>query len=434
MTTARSFLDRSRDRQIRRLALPALGTLAIEPLVSIVDTAFVGRLGTSSVAALAVASAVLAIAFFIFNFLAYGVGPLVAQDIGGGREADARRLTGNGLAVAIIGGAAVLVALEVAAPVFVRLAGATPELEEPAVAYLRVRALSVPALLLITLGNGVFRGHADTVTPLWIAAGFNAVNALLDPVLIFGLDLGLNGAAWASVIAQWAGALVFVILLASQGILGRPQLAGSSRLLRVSRDFLIRTGALVLTFFMATRVAAGISEEALAAHQVATQIFFLLALATDSLAVAGQVLVGQSIGANVPADARQIADRLIAMGLVTGLIIASLILATSSGLGRIFLDEAASLAELDTALRIMAAVAVIGALAFVWDGLVMGAGDFAYLAKTMVVAAALTIGALLVVQRQGWGLAGVWWSLVLLMVVRSLLMLPWHRRLGADRS
>jgi MATE family multidrug resistance protein len=399
--------------------------------VAIVDTAFVGRLGTASVAALAVASAVLGIAFFMFSFLAHAVGPLLAQDIGGRKQEAARTLTANGLAVALLGGVVVLVILEVFAPQLLRLAGATDNLIEPATQYLRVRSLAVPALLLITLGNGVFRGHADTVTPLWIALGFNVINAVLDPVFIFGLDLGLVGAAWASVIAQWSGAVAFVGVLVVRSMLASPRLAGSARLLRVSRDFLIRTGALVLTFFIATRVAASISEAALAAHQVAGQVFLFVALATDSLAVAGQVMVGQKIGAGDAPAARAVADRLIMLGLMTGLGMAIVVVAFRRPVGRVFLSDPAALAELDIAFLVLAPVVLIGALAFVWDGLVMGAGDFGFLARTMTVAGGLTIATLLTVQAQGWGLAGVWWALVLLMVLRSLMMVPWHRRLGS---
>lgn len=424
------FFDRSRDARIKRLAVPALGTLAIEPLVSIVDTAFVGRLGTNAVASLAVAAAVLSVAFFLFNFLAHGVGPLVAQDIGGGRHDEARALAGNGLALALIGGVVALAVVEIGAPQLVRAAGGVASIEEAAVTYLRIRALAIPALLLVTLGNGVFRGHADTVTPLWIALVFNLINAGLDPILIFGLDMGLAGAAWASVVAQTTGAVLFLVMMARRSMLGAPRLAGSGRLLKVSRDFLVRTGSLVLTFFMATRVSASISEPALAAHQVATQVFFLLALATDSLAVAGQVLVGQYIGAADGRSARQVSDRLIAIGLAAGLATAAVILMTRPYLGSVFLNDPEALDELRTALLIMAPVAIVGALAFVWDGLVMGAGDFGYLARTMVIASGATIATLLTVQAQGWGLAGVWWSLVLLMILRSAMMIPWHRRLG----
>lgn len=424
------FLDRSRDARIRRLAIPALGTLAIEPLVSIVDTAFVGRLGTNAVASLAVAAAVLSVAFFLFNFLAHGVGPLVAQDIGGGRHDDARALAGNGLALALIGGVVALAVVELGAPQLIRAAGGVGSIEDAAVTYLRIRALAIPALLLVTLGNGVFRGHADTVTPLWIALLFNLINAGLDPLLIFGLDMGLAGAAWASVVAQSTGAVLFLVMMVRRSMLGAPRLAGSGRLLKVSRDFLVRTGSLVLTFFMATRVAASISEPALAAHQVATQVFFLLALATDSLAVAGQVLVGQYIGAADGYSARLVSDRLIAIGLAAGSMTAVVILVTRPFLGSIFLNDPMALDELGTALLIMAPVAIVGALAFVWDGLVMGAGDFGYLARTMVIASSVTIATLLTIQAQGWGLAGVWWSLVLLMILRSAMMIPWHRRLG----
>ncbi|MEE9178031.1 MAG: MATE family efflux transporter, partial [Acidimicrobiia bacterium] len=193
------------DRAILGLAIPALGALAIDPLLTLADTAFVAQLGTTELAALGVDTAILGFAFFAFNFLAYVTTPLVARALGRGRRDEARRWVGDALLLAVGLGVMVTLVVLVAAPLFVELMGATPEVGEPAVSYLRIRALATPAVLIVTTGHGAFRGHMDTRTPLVVAAGVNGLNLVLDPLLIFTLGLGLEGAAVATVIAQYVG-------------------------------------------------------------------------------------------------------------------------------------------------------------------------------------------------------------------------------------
>ncbi|MFP4074279.1 MAG: MATE family efflux transporter, partial [Actinomycetota bacterium] len=189
---------RPTDREILGLAIPALGALAIDPLLTLADTAFVARLGTVELAALGVDTAIFGFAFFAFNFLAYVVTPLVARAIGGGRPEEARRWVGDALFLALTLGVTVAVVLEVAAPFFVDLMGAGPDIAGPAVDYLRIRALAAPAVLIVTTGHGAFRGHKDTRTPLRVAFGVNLLNLVLDPLLIFRLGWGLEGAAVAT--------------------------------------------------------------------------------------------------------------------------------------------------------------------------------------------------------------------------------------------
>ena len=209
------------DRQILSLAIPALGALAIDPLLSIADTAFVARLGTEELAALGVDTAIITFAFFAFNFLAYVVTPLVARSLGKGDSERARQWVGDALVLALFLGVVVTVVLIVGANWFVDAMGATGTVAELAVSYLVIRAMSTPAVLIVTAGHGAFRGHKDTKTPLRVAVGVNATNLILDPLLIFGLGMGIQGAAWATVVAQYLGAVWF-LEIDSQSIHGKP--------------------------------------------------------------------------------------------------------------------------------------------------------------------------------------------------------------------
>ena len=126
-------VSRVANRAILRLAIPALATLAIDPLLTLIDTVFVARVGVVELAALGVDTAVLGFVFFGFNFLAYATTPLVAQALGRGDPAGARRWVGDALVLAVVLGLAASAIVLVLAPWFVELMGAGEEVAGPAV-------------------------------------------------------------------------------------------------------------------------------------------------------------------------------------------------------------------------------------------------------------------------------------------------------------
>ena len=423
-------MRRQYDRRILGLAVPALGALAADPLVSLVDTAFIGRLGTTELAALGVDAAIFGLAFFAFNFLAYGVTPLVSQALGRGDEDQAGRVIANGLIAATGLGILVVVVLEAAAGPILDLMGASDDLGREAMGYLRIRAAAAPAVLIITLGHGAFRGFADTKTPFYVIVGLNVINLVLDPILIFGLDWGLSGAAVATLIAQWVGAVWFLSLLVRK--LHVRFVASSAgellSLLKVGRDIVIRTAALLVTFTVATRVATAIGEVEVAAHQIAMQLLIFLALMIDALAIAAQTLIARFIGEERLNDAWALARRLLELGAAVGLILAGLLVVTRSVAPAWFTSEVEVQEVLKDVWLILALLQPLAALVYVWDGIVLGASEFGYLAGAMVVSMVATVGVMALVVPLGWGLAGVWWSFGVLTVVRAATLGWWHLR------
>ena len=290
------------DREILALALPALGALAADPLVSIVDTIFVGRLGVLPLAALGVNTSIFSMAFVVFNFLAYGTTPLVAREVGRGDREAAGRVVVQALVVAVLAGVVAVGILQAFAAPITAAMGARGELQEASLSYLRIRAFAGPAVLLVTAGHGAFRGFLDTRTPLLVTLGLNLVNLVLDPLFIFGFGWGLEGAAIATLIAQWVGALWFVDLLLRRrrealGVsLRLPAMTDLLPFLRVGGELIVRTFALIGTLTLATAVATRVGMIAVAAHQVGSQLWLLLALVVDSLAVAAQAMVARYRG------------------------------------------------------------------------------------------------------------------------------------------
>ncbi len=414
------------DREIFGLALPALGALAADPLVSIVDTIFVGRLGVLPLAALGVNTSIFSMAFVVFNFLAYGTTPMVARAVGRGDREAAGRVVVQALVVAVLAGIVAVVFLQAFAVPIAAAMGARGELQEEALSYLRIRAFAGPAVLLVMAGHGAFRGYLDTRTPLIVTIGLNLVNLVLDPLFIFGFGWGLEGAAIATLIAQWVGALWFVDLLLRRrrkdlGVrLRLPAMTDLLPFLRVGGELIIRTFALIGTLTLATAIATRVGLVAVAAHQVGSQLWLLLALVVDSLAVAAQAMIAKYRGSGNPLVSRAASNRLLVWGLGTGVGLSLLFWALEPVLPRLFTDEPEVLATVREIYPFIVAMQPLNALVFVWDGIFLGLEEFRFVAVQMVLAGLAASIVLLLVIPFGGGLNGVWWGIVTLMAVRAV--------------
>ena len=422
---------RSLDRSILRLAIPALGSLAIDPLLTLVDTAFVARLGVVELAALGVDTAILGFAFFGFNFLAYATTPLVAQALGRRDEGMARRWVGDALFLAVVLGVLATIVVELAAPWFVDLMGASDEVAGPAVSYLRIRALAAPAVLIATASHGAFRGHQDTRTPLLVALVVNGINLVLDPILIFGFDMGVEGAAIATVFAQVVGAVWFLSLIGRRRLAERPRGVRDSlptiRTLGKSAVLITtRTGVLLLAFTVAARAATTIGTEQIAAHQVVLQVWLVAAMIADSFAIAGQAMVGAGAGAGDRAEIDRVSRRLLIWGLGVGVVITLLLLGGGSVLGNLVASDAAAALVVAT-LPVVAWMMPVASPLFVADGIFFGLLALGTILVSTATGALLAIG-LMALTPLGDSLIGIWWAIAAMLVARSLVFAFGYRR------
>jgi len=406
------------DRSIARLAAPALGALAAEPLVALVDTAFVGRLGEGPLAALGVVNGVLGLAFFLFIVLTYAGTPLIARAVGLGDLNRATRLANQSIMVAAVLMVGGLVVFEGAAHLLIDLMGASPDIAPQAVDYLRIRGLGLPALLMITVGNSIYRGVGDTRTAMFVSVGLSLVNLILDPIFIFGWGWGLAGAGWASVIAQTLGGVAFALLYRSghSGLTprwSRPRWRDLRELLGAGSALFIRTAALISTFTVATAAAARLGDAQVAAHQVVVQLWYLLALALDAVAIAAQNLIARYLATDPPTAGR-LARRMLFWGWWSGTVLAVGLWLIRHYLPGWFTADQSVVDFLVLLTPFIVLSQPLNGLVFVLDGILIGATDFAYMAKAMVVVAVITCTLI--------GLAGsigmIWWALVIMNLVR----------------
>jgi MATE family, multidrug efflux pump len=408
------------DREILKLALPALGALAAEPLYLLVDTAIVGHLGTPQLAALALAGTLLTGAFTMFNFLTYGTTAQVARYHGAGREDVAGTLAAQALWLASgIGALLLVLALAVASPAVHGLGGAhhTGSL---AVMYLRIGAIGLPFALIALAGQGYLRGVSDMRTPLVIVAVANLANVLLELLFVYVFGWGLAGSAWGTVIAQAGMGAAFVAeLLRAPASERRPRAELMRPLTRVGGDIFVRTGALYASFIVASAVLARVGSASLGAHQVAFQLWTFLALVLDAVAIAGQVIVGRSLGAGRAGEAWDASLRMLGWSLLVGLLFAAVMLALIGVLPHVFTSDPRVLGRLHAIWPIFALMQPVNSLVFALDGILIGASDTRFLKWSMVFSALLVFVPLaLLALAFDWGIVGVWAGLLGLIVAR----------------
>ena len=418
------------DRRILHLAVPAFGALAAEPLYRLVDTAIVGNIGTDELGGLAIAASVLSLVIAGSNFLAYGTTERVARRLGAGEPIAAAHVGVQALWLAVIIGLSAVPLLVGAAQPVSEVLGAEGAVLDVSITYLRISALGVPFVLVGLAAQGVQRGASDYRSPLIVLIAANVVNVVVEVVLVFGFDLGVRGAAWSTVVAQTLAGVALAIRArpyVSMAASWRPVWSEMMPLLSAGRHLLLRVGSMLAVFTGATAIAARIDTATLAAHQIAVTVFLFMALSLDALAVPAQTLVAEELGRPGPAnDAAEVTRRSARLSLIVGLALGGLLALTAPFVARIFSDQDDVISRATVALVLLGVILIPGAIAFAYDGALIGAGDYRFLGRAAfgyllaIVPAAVTV---LVVPSVG--IVGIWVALAGWMVLRAAVN---HRR------
>jgi putative MATE family efflux protein len=385
----------SLNKDILRLALPALGALIAEPLFLLTDTAMVGHLGAHPLASLGLAGTILQTLVGLLIFLAYATTPFVARRLGAGDRPGALAAGVDGLYLASALGILMAALGVFLGPMVVGLFGADAAVSGGATDYLTISWWGLPAMLLVLAATGVLRGLQDTVTPFIVAVvGFSA-NIGLNALFIYGLSYGLVGSAIGTVIAQWVMAIwlvgVVVTQATAQSVTLRPGGAGVLGALKLGGWLFIRTISLRVAFVGATVVATQLGTTELGTWHVAFTLFSLIALALDSLAIAGQSLVGHRLGAGDTQETRSVVTQLIRWGWWSGAVLGVVLIASSPVLPLLVTSDPTIRAYLIPTVIVLGLAMPLGGFVFVLDGVLMGAGDGRYLAITGVVNVAVLL-------------------------------------------
>ena len=463
-------------QSIISLAVPALAGLAIDPLMTLADTAFVGRAATSADALAGVGSsaAILTFSFYIFNFLCTATTPLVASQRASGDEEGALAVGGQALSLALVLGSTLSAGLVLLCQPLLNVMGTGvtgPEANAYAASFLIIRAIAAPAVLAISAATGILRGYLDTKTPLYVLAAANIVNFGLDVILIPGAGMGPTGAAIATTTAEWLAALAFFGVLAGKlpsadGELGSNQ-EGRSDLRSTSSDepltvvpllsvppwkevkpLIVASSSVFLRSFVlqislsgaAAMAARNVGSDtasasaSIAAHQIALQLWLLCSFVCDALAAASQALIADTIGRQDAKDTRAISNTIFGYSFGLGGILAvALSFGKMSGfLLDFFTMDRLTQAALNELLPILILAQPLNAFVFAADGVLQGAAEFTYQAKTMALSVFAGVSSFVLLEYDYFGMGSgsgpqgsdtllhVWEALIVLQLARAL--------------
>jgi putative MATE family efflux protein len=413
------------ERRIVRLAIPALGTLAVEPIYVLVDTAIVGRLGTPQLAGMAIASIVLLNLLALLTFLEY-ITPDIAYAVSAGRPDDARRLAMHGVWLSLVLGVPFAVLVGVLARPLCWLIGGRGEVLHHAVTYLSISAVGLPFILIAFLGHGVLRGYNDLRTPLKIVVVANVVNLVLELVTVYGFHWGVAGSAASTVVVQAGAAAWFLWVMRHLLLPVRPSWLAWRPLLVTGVHMAVRASAMYVVWDVTVVIAAHLDAPTLAANQVVTQLFMFLALVLDSLAVPLHSLVAGALGVGNVDEARRIGRISVRLSLWAAAGLGLLVVAATPWLPHVFSADAAVQSRATAAMLVLAVMQLPGAVAFALDGALIGAHDMAWLGRQAVrnIIAFLPLAVATVVWPR-LGLAGLWGAQMCWMVARAAV--NWRR-------
>jgi multidrug resistance protein, MATE family len=428
-------------RRVIALAWPVISENFLHTLLGIVDTLMVAQLGP---AALAGVGAAIQLMFFVISALSalsVGSSVLVAQAVGGHRLADAGRYAKQSLVWSVLLSIPlVLVGLLLARPA-VGIFGMEPAVTDIGAAYFQVVMGTVVVLTLQMLGGGVLRGAGDSRTPMLITLFANVINVVLTYGLIFGKlgmpELGAVGSAWGTFLSRLAGfALLFYIMW--RGVNGvsirgkegwRPDLRQARRLLKIGVPAATEQVLNSVAFLFFSITVAQLGTLGLAAHRVALNALSISFLPGIGFALAATSLVGQSIGAQRPAEARAVAAIATRWAAVWMGTIGVVFLFSAETIIALFTPDPDVVRMGGAALRAIAFTQPFWAVNFVQSGALRGTGDTQYpmIVGVAGIWTAVALGAL-VLFTVGGGLTVSWGAFLLTSPITAYLFTRRFRR------
>ncbi|MBV9789659.1 MAG: MATE family efflux transporter [Chloroflexi bacterium] len=379
--------QQSLQRRVLGLAAPVIGENLLQTLLGVVDTILVAGLGAVALAGVGSALQVILVLIAALTALSVGASVLVAQAYGAGDLTAASRYAQQSLLWSVIFSIPLaILGLLFSVPIL-GLFGLEADVTQVAAQYLHVTLGTVTAIMVLLIGGGVLRGAGDSRTPMLITALANVLNVSLTYTLIyghFGLPaLGAVGSAWGTFLSRLIGALIliWVLLKGRNGVrigLGfswRPQLHVAREVLRIGLPAALEELLVIMAFATLTPVVAGLGTVALAAHRVVINVLSLSFLPGIGFGLAATALVGQSIGARKPQEARAITSIALRWAVIWMGALGAIFLFFAPQIMSLYSDDPQMIAQGAAAIRVVALTQPLWAGSFVFAGALRGTGN-----------------------------------------------------------
>ncbi|MEX0274870.1 MAG: MATE family efflux transporter [Flavobacteriaceae bacterium] len=420
-------------KRINQLAIPATIAGIAEPILSITDTAIVGNIpvnGTESLAAVGIVGSFLSMLIWILGQTRSAISALVSQYLGANRLEEIKTLPAQAIFLNLSLSFLVLFATIFIIEDIFTLLNASGKILEYCVSYYSIRVWGFPLTLFTFAVMGIFRGLQNTFWPMVIAITGALLNILLDFLLVYGVTdlippLHLEGAAWASLIAQGAMALMALVLLIRKTHISLKVVAPIHpelhRLIGMSLNLFVRTLALNAALLLAIREATALGNAQIGAHTVAINLWLFAAFFIDGYSGAGNILGGRLLGAKDFNGLWSMAKKVLINAQLMALAIMALSLLFFGPIGRLFSKDMEVLTTFYSIFPIVILGLPINTLAFVFDGIFKGMGEMKFLRNVLLAATIVGfVPTLYLSKHMGWGLHGIWAAFVVWMLFRGV--------------
>lgn len=420
-------------KSINKLAIPALIAGIAEPLLSITDTAIIGNIdenATESLAAVGIVGAFISMLIWVFGQIRSAISSIISQYLGANKLDEVKTLPAQAIAIIVLGSLLILAISYPFAKQIFQFYNASGQVLEYCITYFKIRIFGFPFSLFVFAIFGVFRGLQNTYYPMIIAIIGALLNIVLDIVFVYGIEdfipaMHIEGAAYASVIAQITMASIAVVLLLKKTAVSlRITLVLHQEiptLLGMIGNLFIRTLALNTALYFATAYATDYGAAYIAAYTIGINIWLLGAFMIDGYSSAGNILSGKLLGAKDYETLVELSKKLFKYGILTGTLIAIVGFIFYNHIGQIFTKEATVLAKFNHVFWIVLLTQPISAITFIFDGMFKGMGKMKYLRNLLILSTGLVfIPTLLVFDYYDLKLVAIWIAFTLWILARGL--------------
>ena len=420
-------------KHINKLAIPALIAGIAEPLLSITDTAIIGNIdenATESLAAVGIVGAFISMLVWVFGQIRSAISSIISQYLGANKLDEVKTLPAQAIAIVVLGSVLILMISYPFAKQIFQFYNASGLVLEYCITYFKIRIFGFPFSLFVFAIFGIFRGLQNTFIPMIIAIFGAVLNIVLDYLFVYGYAdiipaMNIEGAAYASLIAQISMAIIaFVYLISKTSFslkINLPFHKEVPRLLGMIGNLFVRTIALNIALYFATAYATGYGSAYIAAYTIGINIWLLGAFMIDGYSSAGNILSGKLLGAKDYKTLIELSKKLTKYGLATGFIITSIGFLFYNMIGKIFTKEVLVLKEFNYVFWIVLLTIPISALTFIFDGMFKGMGKMKFLRNVLLVATGLVfVPTLLFFDWLELQLVAIWIAYTLWILARGI--------------
>ncbi len=422
-------------KYINSIAIPAIISGVIEPVLSLTDTAIVGNVSinaTEALAAVGIAGSFIATLGWIFTQSKVAIAALVAEYLGKKELDKIIDLPSQMIGINIILGCLVYLITYYSTLQIFKLYNANGLVLDYTVAYFRIRALGFPLLLFIVSVFSIFRGLQNTFWPMVISTTGAILNILLDFLLVYGVEglipaMHIEGAAWASLIAQmvmfvFALALLLVKTPFRLKIILKihPEL---KRTINISLNMLVRTIALNTSLILSNAYATKYGANYIAAFTIAFQIWLFFAFFIDGYASVSAIISGKLKGEKNFKDLNLLVKKITKYALIVSISLAILFFALYPFVGLIFTEDKEVIATFESFFWMVLIMQPLNAIAFVYDDVYKGMAEAVILRNTQLIATFLGfVPTLLILDYFNFKIYAIWIAFLTWMLLRALLL------------